>query len=154
MVSAIVGVGSLMVTAVRIIIDPAAPMPSLLSIAVVLVALVASATSIRMVGYAVPSLPPGLPRENAEATSLRYFTSTTILRTAMAEVPVLVAFLVSFAIEPRSWLPLLIALPGSVALFWLHAWPSPRTAAAMEAALEAGGAKSYLREALGYNGRS
>jgi hypothetical protein len=150
MVSAMVGIGALMLSAVRIIVEPAAPMPSALAIAIVLVALVGSALLIRRVGYSVPALPQGLPRENAEATSLRFFTSTTILRTALAEAPVLVAFAVSFAFTPHTWLTLLIALPGGLALFWIHAWPSPRTAAAVEEGLEADNAESYLSEVLGY----
>jgi len=150
MVSAMVGMGALMLSAVRILVDPSAPMPSPLAIAIVLVTLVGSALLIRRIGYTVPALPHGLPRENAEATSLRFFTSTTILRTALAEAPVLVAFAVSFAFTPHSWLTLLIALPGGLALFWIHAWPSPRTAAAVEEGLEADGAESYLSEVLGF----
>ncbi|MEO7447289.1 MAG: hypothetical protein ABI336_03350, partial [Humibacillus sp.] len=145
-----VGMGALMLSAVRIIVEPAAPLPSLLAIAVVLVTLVGSALLIRRVGYSVPALPQGLPQENAEAMSLRFFTSTTILRTALAEAPVLVAFAVSFAFTPHTWLTLLIALPGGLALFWLHAWPSPRTAAALEDSLEAEGAESHLGEVLGF----
>jgi hypothetical protein len=151
MVSAMVGVGALMLSAVRVLVDPSAPMPSAAAIGIVLLALVGSAVLIRWVGYSVPALPPGLPRPNAEATSLRYFTSTTTLRTALAEAPVLVAFAVSFAFTPHSWLTLLIGLPGGLALFWLHAWPSPRTAAAVETGLEAEGAESYLSEALGFH---
>ena len=150
MVSAMVGMGALMLSAVRIIVEPAAPLPSLLAIAVVLVTLVGSALLIRRIGYSVPALPQGLPRENAEAMALRFYTSTTILRTALAEAPVLVAFAVSFAFTPHTWLTLLIALPGGLALFWLHAWPSPRTAAALEDSLEAEGAESHLGEALGF----
>ena len=150
MVSGVVGIGALMLSAVRIAVDPSAPMPSAPAIGIVLLALVGSSVLIRRVGYSVPALPLGLPRENAEATSLRYFTSTTTLRTAIAEAPVLVAFAVSFAFTPHSWLTLLIALPGGLALFWLHAWPSPRTATAVEAGLEADGAESYLSEALGF----
>lgn len=150
MLSASVGMGAPMVTAVRILVDPAAPMPSATAIAVVLITLVGSALLITFVGYTVPSLPAGLPRENAATTSLRYFTSTTTLRTALAEAPVLVAFAASFLFEPHSWLPLLIALPGSLALFWFHGWPSARTAAATERGLEADGAKSWLSETLGF----
>lgn len=153
MVAVAVGMGALMISAVRIIVDPSAPLPSPWAVALVLVALVGSATLIRYVGYAVPSLPHGLPRENAESTSLRYFTSTTTLRTALAEAPVLVAFACSFAFTPHTWLPLVIALPGGLALFWVHGWPSPRTAAAVEAGLEADGAESYLSEALGFVSR-
>lgn len=145
-----VGMGALMITIVRIFVDPAAPLPSVAAIAIVLVALLAAATLITYVGYSVPALPLGLPRENAETTALRFFTSTTILRTALTEAPVLVAFAVSFAFTPHSWLPLAIALPGALTLFWLHAWPSARTAAALERALEVDGAKSYLSEALGF----
>ena len=150
MVSGIVGAGALMVSAVRVLVDPSAPMPSPWAVALVLLTLVASAVLIRAVGYSVPALPHGLARENAETTSLRYFTSTTTLRSALAEAPVLVAFAASFAFQPHSWLPLLIALPGAIALFWVHAWPSPRTAAAIEEGLEADGAESYLSEALGF----
>ena len=145
-----VGMGALMITIVRIFVDSSAPFPSVTAIAIVFVALLGAALLITYAVYSVPALPPGLPRENAEATSLRFFASTTVLRTALAEAPVLVAFAVSFAFTPHSWLPLAIALPGALALFWLHAWPSPRTAAATERGLEADGAKSYLSEALGF----
>ena len=150
MVSVAVGMVALMLSAVRILVDPSAPMPSPWAVGIVLATLVGSATLIRYVGYAVPALPHGLPRENAETTSLRYFTSTTTLRTALAEAPVLVAFACSFVFTPHSWLTLLIALPGGLALFWVHGWPSPRTAAAVEAGLEADGAESWLSEALGF----
>jgi hypothetical protein len=150
MVSGIVGMGAVMLSVVRILVDPSAPMPSAWAVGLVLLVLVGSAVLIRVVGYSVPALPHGLPRENAETTSLRFFTSTTTLRSALAEAPVLVAFAASFAFVPHSWLPLVIALPGGIALFWLHAWPSPRTAAAVEEGLEADGAESYLSEALGF----
>src|SRR6478752_7138319 len=109
MVSVAVGMGALMLSAVRILVDPSAPMPSPWAVGIVLAALICSATLIRYVGSAVPALPHGLPRENAETTSLRYFTSTTTLRTALAEAPVLVAFACSFVFTPHSWLTLLIA---------------------------------------------
>ncbi len=150
MLSAIVGMGAVMISAVRIVVDPAAPMPSWGAVAVVVLALVAATVLITYVGYSVPSLPLGLPRENAAATSLKYFTSTTTMRVAIAEAPVLIAFVVTFVFEPHSWLPLLIALPGALALFWVHGWPSARTAAATERGLEADGAESYLSESLGF----
>lgn len=150
MVSAMVGIGAVMVSVVRILVDPAAPMPSPLAIGIVLAVLLASAVLIRLVGYKVPPLPADISPEQAASASLSTFTSTTTLRTAIAETPVIVAFAVSFALEPRSWLPLLIALPGSIALFWLHAWPSRRTAAALEHSLEADGVESHLSEALGF----
>jgi hypothetical protein len=150
MVSAMVGIGAVMITVVRIFVDPSAPMPSVAAIVIVLVALVASAVLIRLVGYTVPALPRDLGPEQAASASLSSFTSTTTLRTAIAEAPVLVAFAVSFSFQPHSWLPLLIALPGALALWWLHAWPSARTAAALEDALEREGAKSHLSETLGF----
>lgn len=150
MVSAMVGIGAVMITVVRIFVDPSAPVPSLVAIAIVLVALVASAVLIRLVGYTVPALPADTSPEHAASASLRAFTSTTTLRTAIAEAPVLVAFAVSFTFVPHSWLPLLIALPGALALWWLHAWPSARTAAALEDALERDGAESHLSETLGF----
>lgn len=124
--------------------------PSWLAVGIVLASIVAATALIMLFGYSVPSLPQGLPRENAARTSLRYFGSTTVLRSAVAETPVLVAFAVSFLVTPRSWLPLLMALPVTVALFWWHAWPSPRTAAAVEKGLEAEGAESHLSETLGF----
>ncbi len=150
MVSAMVGIGAVMITVVRIFVDPSAPMPSVAAILIVLVALVASAVLIRLVGYTVPALPPSITPEQAASASLRAYTSTTTLRTAIAEAPVLVAFAVSFTFQPHSWLPLLIALPGALALWWLHAWPSARTAAALEDALEREGGESHLSETLGF----
>src|SRR3954451_21926601 len=69
MVSVAVGMGALMLSAVRILVDPSAPLPSPWAVGIVRAALVASAALIRYVGYALPALPHGLPRENAEATS-------------------------------------------------------------------------------------
>lgn len=139
-----------MLTATRVLVDPEPVPPSWLAVAIVLVAVVGATALITVFGYAVPSLPHGLPRENAARTSLRYFGSTTVLRSAIAEAPVLVAFVVSFTVAPHSWLPLLVALPVTAALFWWHAWPSPRTAAAVEKGLEAEGAESHLSETLGF----
>ncbi|WP_353356428.1 hypothetical protein [Intrasporangium sp. DVR] len=150
LVSVAIGIGALMITAMRILVDPEPVPPSWLAVAIVLAAVVAATVLITLVGYAVPSLPQGLPRENAARTSLRYFGSTTVLRSAIAETPVLVAFAVSFLVTPRSWLPLLVALPVTAALYWWHAWPSPRTAAAVEKGLEAAGAESHLSETLGF----
>lgn len=150
LLSAAIGIGALMVTAMRVLVDPEPVPPSWPAVAIVLASIVAATALIMLFGYSVPSLPHGLPRENAARTSLRYFGSTTVLRSAIAETPVLVAFAVSFLVAPHSWLPLLVALPVTGALFWWHAWPSPRTAAAIEKGLEAGGAESHLSETLGF----
>ena len=79
----------------------------------------------------VPALPhgPAAGERRGDEPALLHLDDD--LRTALAEAPVLVAFAVSFAFTPHSWLTLLIALPGGLALFWVHAWPSPRTAAAL-----------------------
>ena len=153
LLSAAIGMGALMITATRILLDPEPVPPSWLAVGIVLASVVAATAVIVVFGYSVPALPTGLPRENAARTSLHYFGSTTVLRSAVAETPVLVAFAVSFLVEPRSWLPLLVALPVTAALFWWHAWPSPRTAAAVEKGLEAEGAESYLSETLGFRAR-
>lgn len=143
-----IGGGTVMFTGARIVLDPQVRTPSLVSVVLVLAALVLAALAIRVFGYAVPSLPTGLPRANAFETSLRYFASTTVLRAALSEGPFFVAFFLSL-LEPRSWPLLLLVLPGVGALFWIHAWPSARTAAAVEAGLERDGAQSFLRETLG-----
>ncbi len=150
LVTAAIGSGALMITATRVLVDPSPKPPSALAVVIVVASIVAATVLITVVGYAVPSLPHGLPRENAATTSVRYFGSTTVLRAAVAEAPVLVAFAVSFLVTPHSWLPLLVALPVTAALFWWHAWPSPRTAAAVEKGLEAEGAESHLSETLGF----
>ncbi|HEY9496154.1 MAG TPA: hypothetical protein VIR15_14960 [Intrasporangium sp.] len=154
LLSAAIGMGALMLSATRILVDlpvnPEPVPPSWMAVGIVLASVVAATGVIVVFGYSVPSLPMGLPRENAARTSLHYFGSTTVLRSAVAEMPVLVAFAVSFLVTPHSWLPLLVALPVSAALFWWHAWPSPRTAAAVEKGLEAEGAESFLSETLGF----
>lgn len=139
--------GPVAISIVRVFVEPEVNYPSVWAIVIVAVALVGAAAALRFTGYNLPSLPTGLPVANAAATSVREFSSSTILRAAICEVPMIVAVLVSFALPPRSWLPLLLALPGSLLLFWLHAWPGTRTVAACEHALERDGAKSYLAEA-------
>ena len=131
MVSVAVGMGALMLSAVRILVDPSAPLPSPWAVGIVLATLVGSATLIRYVGYAVPALPHGLPRENAEATSLRYFTSTTTLRTALAEAPVLVAFACSFVFTPHSWLTTARLLTQIIGADLLTLFPVRRSDAAL-----------------------
>lgn len=153
LVSAAIGIGALMITAMRVLVDPEPTPPSWAAVVVVLVAIVVATALITVYGYSVPSLPDGLPRENAASTSLRYFGQTTVLRSALAQIPVLMAFAASFLFAPHSWLPLLVALPVTLALFWWHAWPTPRTAAAVEKGLEADGAKSHLSETLGFVGK-
>ena len=148
LLTVVIGAGTLMCAGARILIEPQVRTPSLLAVGVVLVALLGAAWAIRAYGYNVPSLPLGLPRTNAFETSLRYFASTTVLRASLAEAPFFVALFLS-VFEPRSWLLLVVALPGVLTLFWLHAWPSARTAVAVEAGLEREGAESYLHETLG-----
>lgn len=143
--------GAVLVALARVFIDPAAPWPTWWQLAVVVLALLGSAVLLRQVGYAVPALPEGLPHENAAETSVRYFSSTTVLRAALCEAPVFIALFVS-VLPPRSWLPLVLAVPGAVALFWTHAWPSERTATAVAEGLEREGAQSHLAEALGLRG--
>lgn len=147
-----IGAGTVMFTGARIVVDPQVRTPPALFIAVVLVALLGAAAAIHFFGYSVPALPTGLPRENAVETSLRYFASTTVLRAALSEVPFFLAFFLSL-LEPRSWLLVLVVIPGVLALFWIHAWPSARTAAAIEDELERGGAESFLSAALGFPAR-
>src|SRR3954464_6761099 len=108
MVSVAVGMGALMLSAVRILVAPSAPMPSPWAVALVLATLVGSAVLIRYVGYAVPALPHRLGRVNREARSRRDFPSTPTLRPALGDAPGLGAFACSWAFTPRSWLPLAI----------------------------------------------
>lgn len=149
MLTGIIFGGSVMICAARVVIDASAPMPSWWAVGLVVVALFGAAYAINVVGYSVPALPHGLPRENAEGTALRLFSQTTVLRATLAEIPVVVAFFTSFAFSPHSWLTIAVALPGSAALFALHAWPSLRTAERVQEGLEADGARSHLAEALG-----
>lgn len=148
-----IGGGAVLVALARVFIDTAAPWPAWWQLGLVVVALLGSAVLIRQVGYAVPALPRGLPEENAAETSMRYFSSTTVLRAAICETPVFIALFVS-VLPPRSWLPLVLAVPGAAALFWTHAWPSARTATAIAEGLEREGAPSHLPEALGLRGAS
>jgi hypothetical protein len=149
LLAATIGGGSVLVALARIFMDPTVRMPSVLEVAVVLLTLLGVGLLMNRVGYHVPALPQGLPRENAFETSMRYFSSTTVLRAALAEAPIFVALLLS-ALGTRSWLLLLLALPGVGALFWVHVWPSARTAAAVEGGLEREGAESHLSETLGF----
>ncbi|WP_347351287.1 hypothetical protein [Intrasporangium sp.] len=151
LLAATIAGGAALVAVARVLVDTTAPWPAWWQLALVVLALLAAALLIRQVGYAVPALPHGLPDENAAATSVRYFSSTTVLRAAICEMPVFVALFVSI-LPPRTWLPLVLAVPGAAALFWIHAWPSARTAAAVVEGLEREGASSHLVEALGLRG--
>lgn len=142
--------GAVMMTVVRAFVDPEPVLPSMTAIVVTLACVALATAGITVAGYSAPALPLGLTQEQAWRTSMRYFASTTIARAALSEAPVVVAFVLSFAVEPRSWLLLLVALPAALGLFWWHVWPSARTAAAVEVGLESEGADSHLSETLGF----
>ncbi len=148
-----IGGGAVLVALARIFIDTDAPWPAWWQLAIVVLVLLGAAVLLRQVGYAVPALPHGLSRDDAAETSMRYFSSTTVLRAAICEAPVFVALFVS-VMAPRSWLLLVLAVPGAAALFFTHAWPSERTASAVAEGLERDGAPSHLVEALGLRGAS
>ena len=134
--------------------DPRRPghrCPRLLAVAIVLVTVVAvdaAHPARRLRGPRPAPRPP--PRERRARRACASSPPRRPAHRAVAEAPVLVAFAVSFLVTPHSWLPLLVALPVRPALFWWHAWPSPRTAAAVEEGLEADGAESHLSETLGF----
>jgi hypothetical protein len=95
-------------------------------------------------GFRAPALPPGGDPAAIGQASFQRFVTSSYLRWAVCESVFMVGVALGFAVD-SVW-PVLLGAVLALPLLWWEAWPDQRNQARFAAALERGGARSYLQE--------
>jgi hypothetical protein len=105
------------------------------------------------VGYRVRPISAELAPDQAREAAVAAFRSSLMLRLSLAESVALVGLLLSF-VAGRTVLIYDVGAAISVLLLAVHVWPSVRTVDRIVGGLEQDGARTGLRELLGFGGHS
>ncbi len=123
---------------------------SLLWAGAVLVAGLGMHRVVLQVGYAVAPLPLSASEADNVAAARKVWTSRLIMRFALCESIALLALAGGFLVERGGLALALLGIVVSLALMGLHAWPSATVVGRIADGLEAGGARSGLRQSFGH----
>jgi hypothetical protein len=119
-----------------------------LPVAAAVLALVAAGFVVaQTVGYRAAALPPGLDEADARHRSLAAYQQAMILRFVVTEVPVIVSLALAFSIDQGPW-PFVLAVVAGVPSILFHVLVRRSGVDRVRSALESGGARSHLDEAL------
>ena len=149
LVGAVVGAIFLMAVAFSFVLGFGAP-PLWTVVALLLLGVVVYVVLDRT-GYRVPAVDPQLPQEQARAQAIAAFQGSLIRRLVLAESVAIIAIVLAF-VAGRTVLVYDVGAAVSVLLLAVHVWPSIRTVDRVVAALERDGARTGLREMLGFGG--
>lgn len=117
--------------------------PEPLWLGILVIATVGALGAALTLGFKVPALEPGVT--DPEGRALAALSSSTIMRTALAEFPAILALVLSFvAFSGYLALAGLLVVP---LILWIG-WPSRANVARLERSLDAKGARSGLSEAV------
>jgi hypothetical protein len=103
------------------------------------------------VGYRARPISRELPPEQVREAAVASFRSSVMLRLSLAESVALVGLVLAF-VAGRTVLLYDVGAAVSVLLLAVHVWPSVRTVDKVVAGLEQDGARTGLRELLGFGG--
>ena len=149
LVGAVVGTIFLMAVAFSFVLGFAAP--PLWTVLVLLLFGAGAYVVLERTGYRVAAVDPRLDPEQARAQAIKAFQSSLILRLVMAEAVAIVAIVLAF-VAGRTVLVYDVGAAVSVLLLAVHVWPSIRTVDRVVSGLERDGARTGLREMLGFGG--
>jgi hypothetical protein len=149
LVGAVVGALFLMAVALMFVLGFGAP--ALWAVAVLVLLGVAAYAAIETVGYRVKPISPQLTADEAREAAMNAFRSSLMTRLTIAESVAIVGIALAF-VGGRTVLLYDLGAAISVLLLAVHVWPSLRTVDKVVARLEADGARSGLREVLGFGG--
>ncbi|GAB3820334.1 hypothetical protein [Kribbella italica] len=122
--------------------DGLGPFPAVWAPLVVLAAAVGAYAICELVGFRTAPLPYGGRPADVQAESWRRFTSSTFVRFALCEATFLVSIALGFVAD--SFWVVLVGAVLAIPLIVLEVLPGTRNQQRFAAALEAGGAPSYL----------
>ena len=149
LVGAVVGALFLMAVALMFVLGFGAP--AVWAVVVLLVLGVAMYFALETYGYRVKPISPSLPAEEAREAAMNAFRSSLMLRLSLAESVAIIGILLAF-VGGHTVLLYDLGAAISVLLLAVHVWPSVRTADKVVERLEADGARTGLREVLGFGG--
>ena len=149
LVGAVVGALFLMAVALMFVLGFGAPAPW--AVVVLLVLGVAMYVLLETVGYRVRPISPSLPAEEARDAAMNAFRSSLMVRLSLAESVAIIGIALAF-VGGRTVLIYDLGAAISVLLLAVHVWPSLRTVDKVVGRLEAEGARTGLRELLGFGG--
>ncbi|HWI33963.1 MAG TPA: hypothetical protein VNS83_06600 [Lapillicoccus sp.] len=149
LVGAVVGALFLMAVALMFVLGFGAP--PLWAVLLLLLIGVAVYAVLQSFGYRVKPVSPSLPPEQARDAAMNAFRSTLMLRLTLAESVAIIGIALAF-VAGRTVLLYDLGAAISVLLLAVHVWPSLRTVDRVVAGLEADGARTGLREVLGFGG--
>jgi hypothetical protein len=127
--------------------------PDLWAVVLLLVAGAVMYALLETVGYRVRPISRELPAEQAREAAVASFRSSVMLRLSLAESVALVGLVLAF-VAGRTVLLYDIGAAVSVLLLAVHVWPSMRSVDKVVSGLERDGARTGLRELLGFGGRT
>jgi F0F1-type ATP synthase membrane subunit c/vacuolar-type H+-ATPase subunit K len=148
LVGAVIGALFLMAVALMFVLGVGAP--PLLSVALVLLIGAGLYFLIETVGYRVKAVSPHLSGDAARQEGMKQFQSSLMRRLAMAESVAILGILLAFL--ARTVLIYDLAASVSILLLLMHVWPSERTIDRVVTGLEREGARTGLRQLLGFGG--
>ena len=149
LVGAVVGALFLMAVALMFVLGFGAP--AVWAVVVLLVLGVAAYFLLEKVGYRVKPISPSRPPEQAREAAMNAFRSSLMLRLSLAESVAIIGIALAF-VGGRTVLLYDLGAAISILLLAVHVWPSLRTVDKVVGRLEADGARTGLRELLGFGG--
>jgi hypothetical protein len=149
LVGAVVAALFLMAVAMSVVLGFGAP--PLWAVVLLLVLGAAVALLVDRTGYHVVPVDPTLSVEDARAAAVRAFQSSLMRRLALAESVAIVSLVLAF-VAGRTVLLYDLGAAITALLLALHVWPSLRSVDRVVAGLEQDGARTGLRELMGFRG--
>lgn len=143
-------IGALFVMAVALMFVLGFGPPPLLSVLLLLLLGAGAYFVIETVGYRVRPVDPGLDGDAARQAGMSQFQSSLMRRLAMAESVAIIGIALAFV--GRTVLIYDVGASISVLLLLVHVWPSQRSVDRVVSELERNGARTGLREMLGFGG--
>jgi hypothetical protein len=143
-------IGALFLMAVALMFVLGLGPPPLLSVALLLALGAGVHFLIETVGYRVTAVDPSQSEDAAREEGMKQFQSSLMRRLALAESIAIIGILLAFI--AKTVIVYDVGASISILLLMIHVWPSERSVDRVVTSLERGGARTGLREMLGFGG--
>jgi 4-hydroxybenzoate polyprenyltransferase len=144
-------VGALFLMAVALMFVLGLGPPPLASVALLLLLGAGAYFVIETVGYRVKAVDPNQSEDAAREEGMKQFQSSLMRRLALAESIAIIGLLLAFI--AGTVIIYDVGASISILLLMIHVWPSERSVDRVVTSLERAGARTGLREMLGFGGR-
>ena len=146
LVGAVIGALFLMAVALMFVLGLGAP--PLASVVLLLMLGAGAYFVIETVGYRVKAVDPNLTEAAAREEGMKQFQSSLMRRLALAESIAIIGILLAFI--AKTVIIYDVGASISILLLMIHVWPSERSVDRVVTSLERAGARTGLREMLGF----